>query len=103
MSFLKITDLAKMDLIVKEYLETIKTILDSQLEERTVEKELQTALSKFFKPITETQNAAAKEAVEELKPIKEGIENLPQAIKFPAFPSITMIKKQMKTHNILDQ
>ena len=43
---------------------------------------------KNFKPITETQKAAAKEITEELKPIKEGIKELPQAITFPAYPSI---------------
>ena len=43
---------------------------------------------KFFKPITETQKATAREITEELKPIKEGIENLPQAIAFSANPSI---------------
>ena len=42
----------------------------------------------FFKPITETQKATVRDITEELKPIKEGIENLPQAIKFPAYPSI---------------
>ena len=40
-----------------------------------------------FKPITKTQKAT-REITERLKPIKEGIENIPQAITFPAFPSI---------------
>ena len=44
---------------------------------------LQTDLSKFYRPITETQKATSREITEGLKPIKEGIENLPQAIKFP--------------------
>ena len=50
--------------------------------------EVQSDLSKFFKPITETQKATAKEITEELKPIKEGFENLPNVITFPTFPSI---------------
>ena len=37
----------------------------------------------FYRHITETQKATTREITEELKPIKEGIENLPQAIKFP--------------------
>ena len=48
------------------------------------EQQLQTDLSKFYRPITETQKATTKEITEGLKPIKEGIE----AITFPAYPSI---------------
>ena len=43
--------------------------------------ELQTDLSKFYRPITETQKATAREITEGLKPIREGIEKLPQAIQ----------------------
>ena len=86
MSFLKISDPVKRDLIVKESLETKKNIRDNLLSERTGEQQLQTDFSKFFKPITETQKATAREVMEGLKPIKEGIENLPQTITFPAFP-----------------
>ena len=43
--------------------------------------ELQTDLSKFYRPITETQKATAREIAEELKPIREGIEKLPEAIQ----------------------
>ena len=88
MSFLKISDPVKIDLIVKEYLELKKNIRDNMLSERTGEQQLQTDLSKIFKPITETQKATAREITEEFKPIKEGIENLPQAFTFPAYPSI---------------
>ena len=88
MSFLKISDPVKRDLIVKEYLELKKNIRDNLLSERTGEQQLQTDLSKFYRPITETQKATTREITEELKPIKEGIENLPQAITFPAYPSI---------------
>ena len=78
MSFLKIKDPAKRDAIVKEYLEIKKNIRDNLLSERTGEMELQTDLSKFYRPITETQKATAKEITEGLKPIREGIEKLPQ-------------------------
>ena len=83
MSFLKISDPAKRDLMVKEYLELKKNILDNLLSERTGEQQLQTDLSKFYRPITETQKATTKEITEGLKPIREGIEKLPQAITFP--------------------
>ena len=78
--FLKISDPAKRDLIVKEYLEIKKNIRDNLLSERTGEQQLETDLSKFFKPITETQKATI-DITEGLKPIKEGIENLPQAMQ----------------------
>ena len=81
MSFLKISDPAKRDAIVKEYLELKKNIRNNLLSERTGEMELQTDLSKFYRPITETQKATAREITEGLKPIREGIEKLPQAMQ----------------------
>ena len=83
MSFLKISDPTKRDAMVKEYLELKKNIRDNLLSERTGELELQTDLSKFYRPITETQKATAREITEGLKPIREGIEKLPEAITFP--------------------
>ena len=80
MSFLKISDPVKRDQTVKEYLELKKNIRDNLLSERTGELELQTELTKFYRPITETQKATAREITEGLKPIREGIEKLPQAI-----------------------
>ena len=81
MSFLEISDPAKRDAIVKEYLDFKKNIWDNLLSERTGELELQTDLSKFYKPITETQKATAREITAGLKPIREGIEKLPQAMQ----------------------
>ena len=81
MSFLKISDPLKRDSIVKEYLELKKKIRDNFLSERIGEQQLQTDLSKFYKPITETQKATAREIAEELKPIREGIEKLPGSIQ----------------------
>ena len=69
MSFLKISDPVKRDSIVKEFLELKKNIRDNLLSERTREQQLQTNLSKFFKPITETQKATTREITEGLKPI----------------------------------
>ena len=81
MSFLKISDPLKRDSIVKEYLELKKNIRDNLLSERIGEQQLQTDLSKFYRPITETQKATTREITEGLKPIREGIEKLPEAIQ----------------------
>ena len=81
MSFLKISDPLKRDSIVKEYLELKKKIRDNFLSKRIGEQQLQTDLSKFYRPITETQKATTREITEGLKPIREGIEKLPEAIQ----------------------
>ena len=81
MSFLKISDPLKRDAIVKEYLELKKKIRSNLLSERIGEQQLQTDLSKFYKPITETQKATTREITEGLKPIREGIEKLPEVIQ----------------------
>ena len=81
MSFLKISDPVKRDQTVKEYLELKKNIRDNLHSERTGEQQLQTELTKFYRPVTETQKATAREITEGLKPIREGIENLPQAMQ----------------------
>ena len=80
MSFLKITDPKKREAMIREFIETRKRIKDNLIAEKTGEMELQTDLSKFYRPITETQKATTREITEGLKPIKEGIEKLPQAI-----------------------
>ena len=81
MSFLKISDPLKRDATVKEYLELKKKIRSNLLSERIGEQQLQTDLSKFYKPISETQKATTREITEGLKPIREGIEKLPEAIQ----------------------
>ena len=92
MSFLKITDPTKRDQTVKEYLELKKNIRDNLLSERAGEQQLQTELTKFYRPITksqkattkeitESQRATAREITEGLRPIREGIENLPLAMQ----------------------
>ena len=92
MSFLKITDPTKRDQTVKEYLELKKNIRDNLLSERAGEQQLQTELTKFYRPITESQKATTKEITESqkatareitegLRPIKEGIENLTLAMQ----------------------
>ena len=92
MSFLKISDPTKRDQTVKEYLELKKNIRNNLLSERTGEQQLQTELTKFYRPITESQKATAREITESqkatsreitegLRPIREGIEKLPQAMQ----------------------
>ena len=73
MSFLKINDPLKRDAIVKEYLELKKKIRSNLLSERIGEQQLQTDLSKFYKPITETQKTTTREITEGLKPVREGL------------------------------
>ena len=91
MSFLKISDPTKRDQTVKEYLELKKNIRDNLLSERVGEQQLQTELTKFYRPITESQKATMKEITESqkatareitegLRPIREGIEKLPKAM-----------------------
>jgi hypothetical protein len=53
MSFLKITDPAKRDLLVQELIRTRKTILQESIDERVGEVTAQQSLSKLFKPLTE--------------------------------------------------
>ena len=81
MSFLKIRDPTKRNQMVEEYLDLKKNIRDNLLSERTGEQQLQTDLSKFYRPFTETQKDTAREIREGLKPIKEGIVNLPKGMQ----------------------
>ena len=80
MSFLKINDPLKRDAIVKEYLELKKKIRSNLLSERIGEQQLQTDLSKFYKPITETQKATTREITEGLKPVRKGLETIEEQI-----------------------
>ena len=81
MSFLKINDPLKRDAIVKEYLELKKKIRSNFLSERIGEQQLQTDLSKFYRPITETQKATTREITEGFKPVKEGLETIRREIQ----------------------
>ena len=96
MSFLKIEDHNKQDEIVKEFLALKNKIKDNFRKEKIGEIETQRDLAKLFKPVTKTQKATAKEITGELKPIKEGIEKLPQAITFPAYPSIQAFEEPIE-------
>ena len=88
MSFLKITDSKKREFIVNEFLKTRQNIQQNFLSERVSDLSAQNELSKLFKPVTDMQKDL-KGLVSELKPIREGLKNLPNAITFPQFPFIT--------------
>ena len=77
MSFLKIRDTKKRDLIVDEFLAMKKNIQNSFISERLGDISAQRELSKFFKPITETQKDIKETLVKEIKPIAESIRELP--------------------------
>ena len=89
MSFLKITDPKKRDFIVNEFLQTRQNIQQNYLSERVSDLSTHHELSKLFKPVTDMQQDLKEGLVSELKPIREGMKNLPNAITFLQFPSIT--------------
>ena len=93
MSILKFSDPAKRDLLVTEYLKTKMNIRDNLISEKTGEQQLQTDLSKSFKPITETQKATTREITKGLKPIKEGIDKL---LRFPPIHLYKLLTKKQR-------
>lgn len=84
MSFLKINDPEKRDFIVQEFLKTKGNIQRSNLARRVGELDTQRDLSTFFKPVLGSQ----KNIIDELKPIRDDIRNIPKAIAYPQFPGI---------------
>ena len=108
MSFIKVKDPRKREELVRDFIETRKRIKDNFVARKVGEAEYQTGLTKLFKPVTETQKAAAKEITEaqkataekitsELLPIREGIgglatkediQGLPLKVFNQIFPSI---------------
>ena len=89
MSFLKISDPKKRDFIVNEFFMTRQNIQQNFVSERVGDLNTQYELSKLFKPVTDVQKDLKEGLVSELKPIREGMKNLPKSITFPQFPSIT--------------
>ena len=89
MSFLKITDPKKRYFKVNEFLKTGQNIQQNFLSERVGDSSTHYELSKLFKPVTDMQKDLKEGLVSELKPIREGMKNLPKAITVPQFPSIT--------------
>ena len=88
MSFLKITDPKKRDFRVNEFLKKRQIIQQNCLSERLGDVNTQYALLKALKPVTDMQKDLKEGLVNELKPIREGMKNLPKTIIFSQFPSI---------------
>ena len=96
MSFLKITDPAKRDFIVQEYLKTKDNVRKNYITERTGELGAQRELTKFFKPVIETQKTVAKDLSQDLSkevtqpitsallPITEGVQKAVALAKYPS-------------------
>ena len=76
MSFLKITDPKKRDLMVAEFLKTKKNIQRNHLVERLGEQHAMAGFTRQFKPITDVQKDISQNMLSEIK-------NLPKAIDFP--------------------
>ena len=89
MSFLKITDPKKRDFIVNECRKTRQNIQQNFLPERVGDVNTQYKLSKHFKPVTDMHSDVKECILSKIKPIREGMKNLPKAVTFPQFPSIT--------------
>ena len=93
MSFLKNTDPKKRDIIVNEFLKTRQNIQENFLSESVGDLSTQYELSKLFKPVSDMQRDLKEGLVIEMKPMREGTKNLPKAIVFPQFSSITACDK----------
>ena len=78
MSFLKITNPKKRDFIVNEFLKTRQNIQQNFLSERAADLNTPYELSKLFKPVRDMQKYLKEGRVSELKPIREGMKNLPK-------------------------
>src|SRR5688572_26509643 len=88
MSFLKITDPAKRDLIVAEFLKTKKKIQQNFLNEKLGDIGLQQELVKLYKPIVDSQSTISKEQNALLSTLNENtaatsnaLQALPASIK----------------------
>ena len=79
-----------------------KNIQDSFITERLGDIGAQRELSKFFKPITDTQKDIKESLVKEIKPITEGIKKIPAAITFPQLQLSHQLqtKKKMKRRKV---
>ena len=88
-SLQKIADPKKRDFIVNEFLKTRQNIQQNFLSERLGHLSKQYELSKLFKPVTDMEKDLKEGHVSEMKPIRERMKNLPKAITFLQFPSIT--------------
>ena len=99
MSFLKITDPAKRDFIVQEFLKTKRNIQHNFLTERLCDVSLQQELTKLYKPITNAQTRTQRALNENLGAIKAlpvtlatSISTSLKSITLPQYPSIEVFE-----------
>jgi hypothetical protein len=95
MLFLKINDSDKRDFIVKEYLQTKRNIQQNFLSDRLDNIHTQREMAKFLKPVIDTQKDLKESFINEVKDLKENIQEIPttlKAINFPQFPSIKAVE-----------
>ena len=81
MSFYRITDPAKRDAIVKEYVATAKRLRERSLDEKMGEFAYQRDLEKSLHPIIKSNEKSSAVITSELKPIKKEIEDLNTHLK----------------------
>src|SRR5688572_27956283 len=93
MSFLKINDPGKRDLIVADFLKTKKNIQQNFLSEKLGDIGMHQELMKFYKPIVDSQSAISKEQNALLSTIKENSAATSNALQ--ALP--TSISSSMKS------
>ena len=80
MSFLNITDTAKRDFLVQEYLKTKNNIRQSSLAEEMGDIGMQRELTKLYRPITESQATQSAALTKELNTFKESTSTALQAL-----------------------
>src|ERR1043165_5852029 len=116
MSFLKITDPAKRELIVEEFLKTKRNIQQNFLSEKLGDIGMQRELVKLYKPIVDSQSAISKEQNALLSTIQENsaatsnaLKALPasitsslKAIQFPQHPSIQAYEDPVESVRTLE-
>lgn len=88
MSFIKIDDPKKRDFLVQEFLKTRKNIQQNYLDERIGDIDTQRDLTKFFKPVIESQEKVVKDIVQ---PVTSALKPLTEGIQLPKYPAIKAI------------
>lgn len=112
MSFLKIQDPSKRDLIVNEYLKAKRNVQQNTLEEKLGDIGLQRELTKLYKPITDSQSglysqlSAIKESSEKtstaMQALPSTLSSQLKAITFPQYQSIEAYQEPVESIRTLE-
>ena len=106
MSFLKITDPTKRDLLVQELINKRKQIYQDSMSETIGSISQEQEISKFFKPITQKIETSIEPQLKSL-PLRrfEAIEDIPLAVALAeARPNMTLDENATKTFkNMLER